>query len=282
MALSSDSLYSRGFAADAGTLRALRAGLAGRKIKVQRGRLPLALRTLATEPASKVLFVDLDGVADPEVAAKQVAAVCAVETSVIAIGSVDTAHFTRALFRHGIADYLVKPISAAQVREASVAATDELPERAYAGRVIAFSGTAGSGTATLVAAIARAVAADGLSTSVVDLDPVSGRLSALLDTNPADGLAALLDAFETHEPMDFKTTIATDSVDRVCAQVDAGLSLISYSLSSKLPPSPTANAVNLLLGRLANRNQLVLVTGFPEPDLRLELMQRADAPRVAV
>ena len=140
MALSPDSPYARAFAADGGTLQALRAGLAGRKAKVQRGRLAAALRSLAGEPASRVLFVDLDGVSEPGRAARELASVCAFETAVIAIGSTDTAQYTRELFQHGIADYLVKPISASLVREACAAVTDEAAERPYAGRVIAFAG----------------------------------------------------------------------------------------------------------------------------------------------
>ena len=138
MALPPDSLYARGFAADTRTWRALRDGLAGRKVKIQRGRLAVALQTLASEPASKLLFVDLDGANEPEVAGRDLAAVCAFETAVIAIGSTDTAQFTRTLFRYGIADYLVKPITPSLVREASAALTDDLPERSYAGRVVAF------------------------------------------------------------------------------------------------------------------------------------------------
>ena len=132
MPLPSDSLYARGFASDAVTWRALRAGLAGRKVKLQRGRLAVALRALASEPAAKILFVHLDGVAEPDVAGRQLATVCSFETAVIAIGSTDTAHFTRTLFQHRVTDYLLKPISPALVREVCASVTDDLPERSYA------------------------------------------------------------------------------------------------------------------------------------------------------
>ena len=61
----------------------------------------------------------IDGILEPKIAAGEL-------TAVIAIGSTDTAHLTRALLRHGIADYLVKPISTAAVREASAAALDDM------------------------------------------------------------------------------------------------------------------------------------------------------------
>ena len=277
MALPPDSLYARGFAADARTLRALREGLAGRKAKIQRDRLPAALRNLAVEPAARLLFVDLDGVADPEIAARELAAVCAVETAVIAIGSTDTAQFARSLFQCGIADYLLKPVSSLQIREACAAVSASPAERAYAGRVVAFAGSAGSGTSTLVAAVARAIAADGRTASIVDLDPVAARLPGLFGIPPADGLSDLLKSLGSSVSADAEPDIALSQVDDVCAPADKGLSLVAYTpVAAPLEP-PSSTAVCRLLAYLANRTHLVLVTGFPDGDLRLEIMQRADA-----
>ena len=277
MALPADSLYARAFAADARTWRALRDGLAGRQARIQRGRLAAALRTLASEPAPKLLFVDLDGVDEPEVAGRELAAVCAFETSVIAIGSVDTAQFTRTLFRYGIADYLVKPITPTLVREACAALTGDLPERPYAGRVIAFSGSSGSGTSTLVAEAARCVADDGRTVSVVDLEPVSGRLAPLLGVEPGAGLTALLGALESDTAAEFEPVTTPEQVDAVCTPADTGLSLIAYAPAAALPPPPAPAAVQALLEHLANRTHLVLVSGFPEPEVQLEILQQADA-----
>ena len=282
MTLPPDSLYARGFAADARTLRALREGLAGRKAKIQRDRLPAALRNLAVEPAARLLFVDLDGVADPEIAARELAAVCAVETAVIAIGSTDTAQFARSLFQCGIADYLLKPVSSLQIREACAAVSASPAERAYAGRVVAFAGSAGSGTSTLVAAVARAIAADGRTASIVDLDPVAARLPGLFGVSPADGLSDLLKSLGSSVSADAEPDIALSQVDDVCAPADKGLSLVAYTpVAAPLEP-PSSTAVCRLLAYLANRTHLVLVTGFPDGDLRLEIMQRADARVLAV
>lgn len=277
MALPSDSLYARGFAADARTWRALRAGLAGRKSKLQRGRFASALRTLANEPASKLLFIDLDGVKEPEAAGRQLAAVCAFETAVIAIGSTDTASFARTLFRHGIADYLVKPISPSLVREACATVTEDLPERSYAGRIVAFSGSAGSGTSSLVAAVARTAAKDGRTATVVDLDPVSGRLPGLLGASTADGLSALLSTLDLGQDGETVEAVPAEQIDRLCAAANAGVSVIGHVPGATLPPAPSTASVHALLGHLANRTHLVLVAGFPDPDMQLEIMQRADA-----
>ena len=295
MASPSEGLYARGFAADAETERALRAGLAGREAKVQRGRLHAAIRTLASEPSSKLVFVDLDGIPEPETAARELTAVCAFGTAVIAIGSTDTAHLTRALLRHGIADYLVKPISAAAVREASAAALEDLPERMYAGRVIAFAGTAGSGAATLVAAIARGVAAGGRTATVADLNPASGSLSNLLDATPAGDLSALLATLDagryspdetpgtgeapgTDEALDTEPTLSAGQLDSIRApSATAGVSLVAYPPSGPLSGPPSSAAVATLLGHMANQAHVVLATGLFDPELRTSVMQHADA-----
>ena len=277
MALSPDSLYARGFASDAGSLRALRAGLEGRKARIQRGRLAAALRTLASEPASRVLFVDLDGVAEPGPAARQLTAVCAFETAVIAIGSTDTAQYTRDLFQHGIADYLVKPISPSLVREACAAVTDDGAERPYAGRVIGLAGSAGSGTSTLAAALARAASDEGRTVSAVDLDPLAGGLPGLFGVEPAGGLPVLLAELGGPAAKEGDAGAAAGRIDSVCVEAGTHVSLIAYAPAPALPAPPSPAAVHRLLEHLANRTHLVLVTGFPDPVTQLEIMERADA-----
>ena len=289
MASPSTGPYARGFATDAETERALRAGLAGHEVRIQRGRLPVALRTLATEPSSKLVFVDLDGTPEPEAAAKALTSVCAFGTALIAIGSTDTAQLTRALLRQGIADYLIKPISAAAVREAGATVLDELPERPYAGRVIAFTGTAGSGTSTLVTAVARGVAAGGRTVTIVDLNPVSGTLSQLLRATPAGDLSALLallessqpDSDEAHHPaatFDPDPALSSEQLDGVRAPtVTAGISLVAYPPAGPLPGPPPPGAMGMFLGSLANRAHVVLATGLFDPEARTAIMRHADA-----
>ena len=291
MAPPPDNLYARGFATDAATERALRAGLAGREVRIQRGRFKNALQTLISEASPKLVFVDLDGVTDPGAAARELTAVCAIGTTLIAFGSIDTAAFTRTLLRGGIADYLVKPISAAAVREASATAMDDAPERMYAGRVVAFAGTAGSGASTLIAAIARSVATGGRTASVVDMDPVSGRLSSLLGATPAGGLADLLATLDTGEAgagappdpdappdSDSEASLSPEQLDGVSVTADtAGISVVAYDPDGPVPEAPPPPAVRTLLEHLANRAHVVLITGAFDPETRTATMQAADA-----
>lgn len=277
MAASSKAHYARGFAADARTERALRAGLAGRDAKVQRGRLEIALRTLAAEPASSLVFVDLDGNSDPETAAGRLTEVCPFETAVVAIGSTDSARFGHALLQQGMADYLVKPLSAAVVREAVAALSGEAPEHLYAGDVIAFAGSPGSGVSTLVAAVAHAAAADGRTASVVDLDPVCGKLSARLGVEPGDGLRPLLASIGAGAADDPDPHIDPDRIDEISTPAASGISLIAYPRTEALPESADAAALSALFRHLANRTHLVLATGMPDPETQLLLMRDADA-----
>lgn len=277
MATPSKTPQARGFAVDARTERALRTGLAGRDAKIQRGRLEVALRTLAAEPACGLVFVDLDGVSEPETAARRLTDVCAFETALIAIGSVDSAQLGRALLQRGMADYLVKPLSAAMVREATVTIAGEAPEQPYAGDVIAFEGSPGSGVSTLVAAIARGIAADGRTASIVDLDPVSAKLPALLDVEPRDGLGPLLASLGPDASGEGEPYTDPDEIDGISTPVEDGISLIAHCPAERLPENPDATAMSALFKHLANRTHAVLVTGVPDPETRLQVMCEADA-----
>ena len=284
MARPSGSLYARGFAADAESEKALKAGLAGQEVKIQRGRLPVALRMLAAEPSPRLVFVDIDGVSNPETAARELAAVCAIGTALIAIGSDDTAHLARSLLRQGITDYLVKPLSAAVVRDASATALDDMPGRTYAGSVIVFAGASGSGVSTLVAATARGIKADGRTALVVNLDPISHSISSLLGARePAGSLAALLAELDPglefgpdEDFADSETIVGAEQLESVCARAVPGISVVAYSRSGPLPPSPSALAVGVLLRHLANQAHVVLVAGVVDPDTRIDIMRQAD------
>ena len=268
--------FARGFAADRRTERALRAGLAGRDVQIQRGRLTAALRTLAVEPASRLVFVDLDGIEEPEAAARQLIGICAFETALVAIGSVDTAHYGRSLLQLGIADYLVKPVTAAAIRDAVAALTDDMPEQLYAGQVIAFAGSPGSGTSTLVAAVARGIVADGRVVSVVDLDPMSGKLPSRLSVEPREGLSSLLALPAPTEDEEAEPELGLDRLDEIVTPAGTGISLVAYSSSGPLMARPPPAALSTLFKRLANRTHVVLVAGLADPETQLDVMRQGD------
>ena len=289
MAIPSNRLHAWGFAADAATERALRAGLAGREVRIRRGRLNSALRTLAAEPSPPLVFVDLDGVPEPEEAARELAGVCALGTVLVALGSDDTARRTRSLLRNGISDYLVKPVAAAAVHEASAKALEDRTERGHAGRVVTFAGTAGGGASTLMTTMAEGIAAAGRTATMVDLDPLAGKLAARLGVEPRGDLAELLATIDPGPPegsdestppgeaVDLGPPIASGLVDEVIALAGARISLVAYPRTGPPPATPPPRAVCMLLGQLANRTHVVMVSGMSDPDARTEIMRHADA-----
>ena len=289
MAAPSGKLHAWGFAADAETERALRAGLAGREVRIRRGRLDAALRTLAAEPSPPLVFVDLDGVAEPEEAARALAGVCAIGTVLVALGSDDTARRTRSLLRNGISDYLVKPIAAAAVHETSAKALEDRTERGYAGRVVTFAGTAGCGVSTMMTTMAQGIAAGGRTATMVDLDPLAGKLATRLGVEPRGDLAELLAAIEPGYPegsdestapdeaVGFGPPVASNLVDDVIALADTRISLVAYPRTGPPPATPPPKAICMLLEQLANRTHVVMVSGMSDPDARTEIMRHADA-----
>ena len=286
MAPPPDSLYARGFAADAETERSLRTGLAGREVKIQRGRLPVALRILAAEPSPRLVFVDIDGVSDPEAAARELASVCAIGTALIAVGSTDTAPprpFAAAGMespttwsspcRRQWCGTRVRPLWTTCPSGPTRGASSPSPEPPAAA------------SPPLVAETARGVKADGRSVLVVNLDPISHSLSALLGAGEGAGnLATVLAALDSGDGLDpeedaahSEATISPEQLDSIRAAAGPGISLIAYPRTGPLPPSPPANVASAFLRHLANQAHVVLVAGIVDPDTRIEIMRQADA-----
>ena len=257
------------FAADARTERTIRQGLEGRtSATVQRGKLRDVLQVLAAAPPCKLVLVDLDGASEPESAFARLQAVCSFGTEFVAIGSVSTSGHARQLLRDGFSDYLTKPLSVADVRTACAALLDELPGRDYAGNVVGFAGSGGSGVSTLVAAVARESQARGLNCVLLSFDPIfpqafglepAGDVSEML-LRIADGKSSGFEPFEDL-PVD-----------------DAGqVALVAYPRSDSLPVVPSVDTAQSLIEQLANRASLVLLCGIPDPELLAALMNTCDA-----
>ena len=262
------------FAADPGSEHALRSGLAAcRDAQVWPGTLRTAAETLGRGHASRLIFVDVDGIPYPAGAIHELAAVCEVGTIVIALGSDGTARFSREILHCGVSDYLVKPITAAAVREAAARAAAASPDT-LAGCVAAFTGAGGSGATTLAAAAALEAAARGRYVSVLDLSRTFPALAFSLDVEPATGLDQLLAAAGETAP-------DPETVEGVCARRSDRIALYGYRPGPAPTPAPPAAAVRGLLDALRRRSHLVIVDGLDDPAIRFALLAEADT-RVVV
>ena len=133
------------------------------------------------------------------------------------------------------------------------------------------------GTSTLVASVARELVATGLTATVIDLDPISSKLSRLLGAEPGDGLEALLSPAEVDPPATAETSSDREWVERICAPAAPGISLVAYGPAGPQIKRPEAAPLEMMLTQLANRAHVVLVAGIRDPAIELGVMRRADS-----
>ena len=255
------------FVADPDTRNTLQRALPGWTLDVHEGNIRTAVGALAGNASPEVLLVDLDGVAFPVGSIHELASVCEVGTSVVALGSRDDARFSRNILTTGVTDYLVKPISPDSLREvvadASMADRNSHPH----GRSAGFTGTGGSGATTLLAATATAAAESGRYVTVLDLGRAFSTLPFLLNVEPAPGLEDLLESAANGPPdPDLVNTARFPQSDRI--------SVYGYRWNPVLPPPAAPEAVRHLLAEFCQRSHLVLVE--PEPHHRAATLRECD------
>jgi len=176
--------------------------------KCNKGGLRNAVQALSITASPNILMVDLSESGDPLNDINALAEVCEPGTIVVAIGQVNDVRLYRDLIASGIHDYLLKPLSPAQVRDALVQAqamfsAPKQNEAATAKRHIttAVIGTRGGvGASTLATSLAWMFSADNkLPTAMLDLDIHFGTGALALDLEPGRGLT---DAIENPSRID--------------------------------------------------------------------------------
>ena len=263
------------FATDPRSERALREGLSGfQDAQVWPGDLRAAAAALGQGHSPRIVFVDIDELAYPAGAIYELSTVCEIGTIVIALGSDDTARFSREILLVGVSDYLIKPISAAAVREAASRAAGSAANGSARHRgegwLVGFAGTGGSGATTLAAATALVAAERGRYVSVLDLNRSFSALSFMLDVEPAGGLVDLLSAVA-------RASLHPEMVDGMRAQRSDRIAVYGYPWSVEPPPLAPVWAVCELLVELQRRSHLVIVDGMDDPATRQTLLAMVDA-----
>ncbi|MDB5669065.1 MAG: pilus assembly protein CpaE [Alphaproteobacteria bacterium] len=176
--------------------------------KVNKGGLRNAVQTLSVAASPNILFVDLSESGDPLNDINALAEVCEPGTVVIAAGQVNDVRLYRDLVASGIQDYLLKPFTPDQLRDAfahaqftisgprvSEPTTDRPPVMAA---VIGVRGGVGASTiATSMAWLMGDKA--GRSTALLVLDVHFGTGALALDLEPGRGLT---DAIENPSRID--------------------------------------------------------------------------------
>ncbi len=199
------------FACDEATaelLRAVTIEMGWQPEKVNKGGLRNAVQTLAVSASPTILFVDLAESGDPLNDINSLAEVCEPGTVVIAAGQVNDVRLYRDLVASGIQDYLLKPFSTDQLREALAHAQLTLAgprvaehdaDRPHAmTAVIGVRG--GVGTSMVATSLGWLLAeSEGRSTALLDLDVHFGTAALSFDVEPGRGLT---DAIENPSRID--------------------------------------------------------------------------------
>ncbi len=165
--------------------------------KCNKGGLRNAVQSLSISASPNILMVDLSESGDPLSDINALAEVCEPGTVVIAVGQVNDVRLYRDLVASGIHDYLLKPLSPAQVRDALVNAQSVFanpkqhdPTAAKKHISTAIIGTRGGvGASTLATSLAWLFSADEkMPTALLDLDVHFGTGALALDLEPGRGL----------------------------------------------------------------------------------------------
>jgi pilus assembly protein CpaE len=155
--------------------------------QVHKGCLRNAIQTLAVTRSPDILLIDLSESSDPLLDIDTLAEVCEPGTMVIAVGEVDDVRISRGLLASGVYDYLLKPFSADQAREAFAQA-----QLAQADARMSVEASARQHSMTAVIGVRGGVGASAIATSLGWLlGENEGRSTALLDLDLHFGTAAL-------------------------------------------------------------------------------------------
>ena len=169
--------------------------------RIYKGGLRNAVQSLSVSASPCILVVDLSESGDPLNDINALAEVCEPGTIVIATGEVNDVRLYRDLVASGIQDYLLKPFSIEQVREAISHAQNVLATpRAEAstdrphimvGVMSARGGAGGSTVSTSLAWVMSDI--HKRLTSLLDLDVHFGTAALTLDLEPGRGLTDAID-----------------------------------------------------------------------------------------
>ena len=165
---------------------------------VRTGGVRDAIKHLSEQRSPKLLLVDLSASELPLNDINNLADVCEPGVTVIALGERNDVGLFRDLISHGVADYLVKPLTPALVQRAILASGEQTATARHAtklGKLIAVIGARGGVGATTVATSCAWLMANERKRRValIDLDLQFGTVALALDLEPSHGLREALE-----------------------------------------------------------------------------------------
>ncbi|MGH6916408.1 MAG: AAA family ATPase, partial [Geminicoccaceae bacterium] len=222
---------------------------------IREGGVKEAVKYLKEHRSPSLLLIDLSKSELPLSDINSLADVCEPGVTVVAIGDRNDCAMFRDLLAHGVADYLIKPITPALLQKSLTSATEHtgaLKSSSRLGKLVAVTGTRGGVGATMVAtSVAWLIAHERRrKVALVDLDLQFGTVALSLDLEPSHGL---------REALENPNRIDGLFMDRVLVQHSERL----YVLSAEESPDESLlldfNALELLMTELRNKFHYVVV-----------------------
>lgn len=245
-----------GDAADLGTLKKFAATHGWPDSCITQGDIRTAAAFLKDNPSPPLLLVEIPQASEAQAQLNALAEVCAPETKVIVVGTVNEFSFYNWLMEIGISGYLLKPLSDAALEGAYAKAmappVQHVASTKKPGKVVAVMGVRGGvGSTALAINLAGVIAENGkLSTALVDLDPQDGSIALMLDMEPSKGFREALEKPDRIDPL---------FIDRVMQKHGKYLSLLSSEETLQERVAAHESAADILLAELRDKFQVIVL-----------------------
>lgn len=225
-------------------------------VKVHMGGVAAAIDFYGSAPTPNLIILEskLTG-GDLMTQLGRLAEVCDSETKVVVIGHTNDITVYRELIGNGVSDYLVAPVSMADIL-GSVTEIFVNPETGPLGRVVAFIGAkGGSGSSTICHNVAWSISSSFHNDVVLtDLDLAFGTANINLDQDPPQGVA---------EAVFSPDRVDDILLDRLLAKCAEHLSLLAAPSTLERPYDFEANAFASVI-EVAQRGAPVVVVDLPQ------------------
>ena len=225
------------------------------------GGVDEAVDKLSGMPTPEYVFVDLGDSTSPIDELGRLSGVCDPGTQVVAMGNLNDINLFREIVSAGVADYLVKPVTADSLKQAYEAAHQAVERAAGAAAgpaaktvadVIVTVGVRGGVGASMVATnIAWLLAHEfDKKAALVDLDPYYGNTAMILNLEPGRGLSEALEAPER---------IDSVFLERVMVKEHDNLMILGAEESMQNEVALDSGNIEMLLEKMRESFQVVVV-----------------------
>lgn len=222
------------------------------RIEVRPGGLAAAAAAYAERSSPQLVIVEEDD-DDATMLARldRLAEVCDAGTRVVVIGRLNDIGLFRTLMARGVSEYLVTPVSAAQLA-AAIARLFADPDAAPRGKVIAFWGARGGvGASTLAQNTAHALGARLSEPAIyIDLDLAFGASLLAFNVDPRETIGDVLGEPERIDPV---------LLDRLMTTYDDKVRVLAAAADPRQAQTATRDGIDRLLDLAATMAPVVVV-----------------------